>query len=165
MPGALHVGQVLGALEHYGHSRATLKARKTDVFLFTVYLLFLMWGQVLQCLSCFILTQHEKSSFSSIPLMLKLGKRPCFFQRAGTVLNLSSLLCSTAILSSLLVNLNLQVCPWTQRLLKFLNCGDNPSVGCWNLHVLRYAFSQWKQNQFLRICGIVICLALNCYNF
>lgn len=111
MSGALHAGQVLGTLEHYGHSSATLKARKTDDFLFTVYLLFLLWGHALQCLSCFILlTHHEKRSFSCIPLILKLGKRPCFFQRAETVLSLSCLLCSAAVLSGVLVDLNLQVC-------------------------------------------------------
>lgn len=110
MPGALHVESSRGTWALWALQSNTKSQKNWCLLIYSLSAVFDV-GHVLQCLSCFILlTHHGKSSFSSIPLMLKLGKRPCFFQWAGTVLNLICLLCSTAILSSLLVNLNLQVC-------------------------------------------------------
>lgn len=109
MPGVLHTRQVLEALQHYGHFSTALKNIKTDGSLFTAYPPFLQWHHALGAVvvSSFSATT-ERAAFHCLPLWL--GRRPCFFWRTETVLSLSHLLCSTAILSSLLVRLNLQGC-------------------------------------------------------
>lgn len=115
-PDALCMRHALEALLLYGHFSTALKALTVDGCLFAVHLLFSLWHCAFQQFSCcfFLLSHHGKGDFffffNCLPLMLKLGKVPCFLWEKAFTLSFHSLLSSIVILSSLLINLNLQDC-------------------------------------------------------